>query len=332
MFSPDDTGYNTSIGPIDRSARAASRREIINEKRYKNTDMLPKIQGEMPSGKTSARQVAQLREENKRLRWELDEQHHLNYQYRQKQAQLEQKMDAIHRDNQNVIEQYEIHLREAIEECNQLHEANQELQRRYQELDQSFHETVTEEASKLVEEAAHTLVLSPEHTPPLLRDVAKTLEFQVKQTEDLHVAELLSLMRQAQRKAELLEQELASEREKIAAERQNLLVQQAKISEQAKYRYDTMQQHVRAHWTLVLTLMAATLLILVPIFQLVFISWKVPLDIAIFAPVLICIGAAFLFARAYTDKRLEEANKKLQQNPAPTPAKTTTPIPAAKKA
>ncbi len=336
MFSPDNTGYNTPNGPIDRSARAASRREIINEKRQRNTDMLPKINGEMPNSKISARQVAQLREENKRLRWELEEQHHLIYQYRQRQAQLEQTIDAVHRDNQNVIEQFEIHLREAIEERNQLHEANQELLRRYQELEHSFHETVSEEASKLVEEAAQTLVLSPEHTPPLLRDVAKTLEFQVKQTEDLHVAELLYLMRQAQHKAELLEQELANERVKIAAERQNLLVQQAKISEQAQYRYNTMQQHVRAHWTLVLTLMAAALLVLVPIFQLVFISWKVPLDIAIFAPVLICIGAAFLFARAYTDKRLQEANKKLQQNTTPTQTKTstpktTTPIPVAKK-
>lgn len=332
MFSPDNTGYNTPIGPIDRSARAANRREIINEKRQRNTDMLPKINGEMPNGKISARQAAQLREENRRLRLDLDQKHHLIYQYRQRQAQLEQEIDAIHRDNQKIIEQYEIHLREAIEERNQLHEANQELQRRYRELEHSFHENVTEEASKMVEEAAQTLVLSPEHTPPLLRGVAKTLEFQVKQTEDLHVAELLYLMRQAQLKAALLEQELANEREKMAAERQDLLSQQAKISEQAKYRFDTMQQHVRAHWTLVLTLMAAALLILVPIFQLVFVSWKVPLDIAIFAPVLICIGAAFLFARAYTNKRLQEANKKLKQNTIPTPSKTTTPIPVAKKA
>ncbi len=284
----------------------------------------------MPNGKISVRHVAQLREENKRLRWELDEKYHLIYQYRQRQAQLEQEIGTFHRDHQKIIEQYEIHLREAIEERNQLHETNQELQRRFQELEHSFHENVTEEASKMVEEAAHTLALSPEHTPPLLRDVARTLEFQVKQTEDLHVAELLSLMRQAQLKAALLEQELASEREKIAAERQDLLSQQAKISEQAKYRYDTMQKHLRARWTLVLTLMAAALLVLVPIFQLVFVAWKVPLDIAIFAPVLICIGAAFLFARAYTNKRLQEANRKLKQNT--TPAKTTTSIPAAKKA
>ncbi len=332
MFSPEDTAYNSSTGPIVRSARAASRREIINEKRNRNTDMLPKINGELPYSKTTLRQVTQLREENKRLRWELDERHHLIYQYRQRQVQLEQEIDAIHRDQQKVIEQYEIHLREAIAECNQLQEANQELERRYQQLDHSFHETVTEEASKMVEEAAHTLVLSPEYTPPLLRDVAKTLEFQVKQTEDLHVAELLTLLRQAQRKAELLEQELANEREKIAVERQNLLVQQAKISEQAKYRFDTMQRHLRARWTLILALLAAALLLLEPIFQLVFVSLKVPLNIAIFIPVLICIGAAFLFARIYTNRRLQKANKKLQQNTTPKPITTATPTPVAKKA
>jgi membrane protein implicated in regulation of membrane protease activity len=77
--------------------------------------------------------------------------------------------------------------------------------------------------------------------------------------------------------------------------------------------------------------MAAALLVLVPIFQLVFISLKVPLDLAIFAPVLISIAAAFLFARAYTNKRLQEANKKLQQHTTPTPNKTATTAPAAKK-
>jgi hypothetical protein len=332
MFSPDDNDYTISTGPIDRSARAASRREIINEKRYKHTDMLPKINGVMSNSKTSARQVAQLREENKRLRWELDEQHHLIYQYRQTQAQLEREIDNLHRIKQNEIEQYEMNLREAIEERNQLYEANQELKRSYRELDYSFHETVTEEANKIVAEAANTIVLTPEHTPPLLRDVAKTVELHVKQTEDQHVAELLSLMRQAQYKADLLEQELSNEREKIAAERQYLLVQQARISERAQYRYKAIQQHLQARWTLGMTLMAAVLLVLVPIFQLVFVSMKVPLDIAIFAPVIICIGVAFLIARAYSNNRLQEANKKLEQKTPTTTTKLPAPTPAAKKA
>ena len=313
MYSPDDTDYNTSTGPIDRSARVAYRRGIINEKRQRHTDMLPKINDELSNAKTTSRQIAQLREENKRFRWKIDEQQHLIYQYRQTQVQLEREIDNLHRSKQNEIEQYEIHLREAIEERNQLEVTNQELQRRYQELDHSFHETVSEEANKMVAEAANTIILTPEYTPPLLRDVAKTVELHIKQTEDQHVAELVSLIRQAQYKADLLEQELSNEREKIAVERQNLLDQKSRINEQAQYRYKTMQQHLQAHWTLVLTLMAAILLILVPIFQLVFIAMKVPLNIAIFIPVIICIGIAFLIARAYTNNKIQNINKKHEQ-------------------
>jgi hypothetical protein len=177
----------------------------------------------------------------------------------------------------------------------------------------------------MVSEAANTIILTPEYTPPLLRDVAKTVELHMKQTEDQHVAELLALIRQARYKAELLEQELATEREKIAAERQSLLDQQTRISEQAQYRYTTIQQHLQAHWTLLLTLMAAFLLILLPIFQLIFVAMKVPLYIAIFFPVAICIGIAFLIAREYTNKKIQEANKKLEQKKKATPTKNLTP-------
>ena len=274
------------------------------------------------NAKTTSRQIAQLREENKRFRWKIDELQHLIYQYRQTQTQLEREIENLHRSKQNEIEQYEIHLREAIEERNQLEATNQELKRSYQELDRSFHENVSEEANKMVSEAANTIILTPEHTPPLLRDVAKTVELHMKQTEDQHVAELLFLIRQAQYKADLLEQELANEREKIASERQNLLDQQASISEQAQYRYTMMQKHLQAHWTLVLTLMAAFLLILVPIFQLVFVAMKVPLFIAIIVPVIICIGIAFLIARAYTNKKVQDANKKLEQKANTKPTQT----------
>ncbi|MGZ6383894.1 MAG: hypothetical protein ACXWOL_00530, partial [Ktedonobacteraceae bacterium] len=230
-------------------------------------------------------------------------------------------------NKQNEIEQYEIHLREAIDELKQLEANYQELKRRYEYLDHSFHENVSQEANKMVEEAANTIILTPEHTPPLLRDVAKTVELHMKQTEDQHVAELLALIRQAQYKADLLELELANEREKIAEERQNLVDQQASISEQAQYRFTTMQQHLQAHWTLVLTLMAALLLILMPVFQLVFVAMKVPLYFAIFVPVVICILITFLIARAYTSKKVQEANKKLEQksNTKPTTILTSTP-------
>ena len=326
MFSPDDTDYNTSTGPIDRSARVATRREIINEKKQRQTDMLPKMNGDISNGKTAYRQIAHLREENKRIRWKLDEQQHLIYQYRQAQAQLEQEIDSLNRNKQTVIEQYEMHLREAIEERNQLELDNQELKSLYIELDRSFHENVSEEAEKIVAEAASTIVLTPEHTPPLLRDVAKTVELHIKQSEDQHVAELLSLIRQAQYKAELLEQELAIERDKIAEERQNFFDQQTRISQQAQYRYSTMQQHLQYHWTMVLTLIATLLLILVTVLQFVFVALKFPLFIAIFTPVLLCILVAFLIARAYTSKKIQEASKKLDQKTSAKSTKTLTPI------
>jgi predicted nucleic acid-binding Zn-ribbon protein len=307
MLSSDDTTY-TSTEPIERSFRASSRRELINEKRHRNTDILTHTNGE--NGKTVVRQ---LRQENRRLRWELDELQHLVYQHKQTQAQLEKEIETIHLRHQDIIEQYEINLHEMIDERNQLQEAKQVLEQRYQELYHSFHDTVEEEATKMVEEAARTLVLSPEHTPALLRDVAKTLEFQVKQTEDQHVAELLSLMRQAQHKAALLEEELANEREKIAAERQNLLALQNSISQQAQFRYDTIRKHLQARWTLVVTLMSAVLILLVPIFQLVFFSIKAPLFIALFFPALICVGLAFLVARERTNNSLQQANKQLNQ-------------------
>jgi hypothetical protein len=313
MFPSDDPDDNTSTDHIDRSARIAYRREIINEKRQRHTDMLPKINGEISNGKSPSRQIALLREENKRFRWKIDQQQHLLNQYRQTQEKLEQEIHDLKRSKQNEIEQYEIHLREAIEDLNLLEANYQELKSRYTDLDHTFHENVSQEANKMVAEAANTIILTPEHTPPLLRNVAKTVELQMKQTEDQHVAALLALIRQAQYKADLLELELNNEREKIAEERQNLLDQQASIGEKAQYRYTTMQQHLQAHWTLVLTLMAAFLLILVPIFQLIFVAMKVPLDIAIFIPVFICIFIAFLIARSYTNKKVQEANKKLEQ-------------------
>ncbi len=311
MFPSNNTDFNTSQDSIDRSTRVANRREIINEKKQRHTDRLPKMSGDSPNGRTAYRQLAQLREENKRLRWKLDEQQHLIYQYRQAQAQLEQEIDSLNLNKQTVIEQYEIHLREAIEEHNQLELENQELRRRYTELYHSFHENVSEEAEKMVAEAATTIILTPGHTPPLLRDVAKTVELHMKQTEDQHVAELLSLIRQAQYKSELLEQELAIERERIAEERQNLIDQQTRISQQAQYRYSTMEQHLKYHWTMVLTLMATFLLILVPILQFGFIALRAPLFIAILTPILLSIAIAFLLARAYTNKKIQKSSKKL---------------------
>ncbi len=175
MLSPDDT-TDTTTGPYERSARTATRREIINEKRQRQTDILPRITSESPSGgKLAARQVAHLREENKRLRWDLEDMERLLAEYKQAIKQLEWENASIRHSHQLEIEQYQDQLRDMMEEHKQMQDANSQMERRYQELYHSFHEKVEEEATSLVSEAARTLVLSPDHTPPLLHDVVKTL-------------------------------------------------------------------------------------------------------------------------------------------------------------
>ncbi len=336
MFLPDD---NTSIDPIDhtstdpiiRQPRPIGRREILHEKRQRNTDILTDINSAMPAEKNpERRQIAQLRRENKQLRWQLDELQRRIFQLKQAEVDLEEQIATIHKAHQQEIEQYESNLRELIDERNQLQRSNQEWESRFQELYHAFHDSVEEEAHKLVEEAARTLVLSPEHTPALLRDVAKTIELQTKQVEDEHVAGLLCLIRQAQHKAELLEQELADEREKIAAERQNILVQQNNIREQAELRYKTLQQHLQARWTITVAFLASSLVLVLLALQLIFLSLHIPLGISLILPVLICIGLALLFANSRAKANLRNASK----NPAPTktaakPANSASP--AAKK-
>src|SRR5215471_19837966 len=103
MFPYDDTDLNTSTGPIDRSAldrsaHVAYHREMMNEKRQRHTDMLPKLNAEFSHGKTTSRQVTQLREENRRFRLKIDELQSMIYEYRQTQTQLERELDSLQRN------------------------------------------------------------------------------------------------------------------------------------------------------------------------------------------------------------------------------------------
>src|SRR5258707_14486123 len=98
MLSSDDTDY-TSTDTLERSYRAASQREIINEKRYKNTDILPHIHDEILNEKNT---TWQLRAENKRLRRQSAALQHLIYQHNQTHDQLEKENDTIHRSHQDA--------------------------------------------------------------------------------------------------------------------------------------------------------------------------------------------------------------------------------------
>lgn len=312
MISPDNT-TDTTTGPYERQSRTVTRREIINEKRQRQTETLPGITGETPGGKMAMRQVAHLREENKRLRWDLEDLEGLLRENKYARAQLEKEIAAVRSSHQLEIEQYQDHLRDMMEERNQMQELQADLERRYQELYRSFHEKVEEEATTLVSEAARTLVLSPDHTPPLLHDVVKTLEFQVKQTEDQHVAEILRLMRQAQHKAELLEQEIASERVQIDEERQNLIKLQNSVREQAQLRYKSLNDQFRSRWFTTLAFLMTFVLLALSFLQFMLNALGFPVYILLSLPFVICIVLAYFLARSRIYTRLQVASKQSGQ-------------------
>lgn len=317
MSLHDEHGY-TSTGAIERHSRRLSRQELLNGKRHRTTDVLPTVDSDVPDGKLSLRHMTQLRDENRRLRRELEELQRRVVQHREAEAQLEKELETVHTGHQLEIEQYQSHLREMMDELNQKHQSLLDIERRYQELYHSFHESVEEEAGKLVSEAAQTLVLSPEHTPAILHDVMKTLEFQVKQTEDEHVAEIMALMRQVQHKNELLEQQLAQEQENMAQERHKIIVQQNSVREQGELREKTIETRLQARFTAVVTLLTTALLFLLATIQSVaFIYLKWPVYWALFGPIVICMVLALIFGRIGSHTRYYRPPKQQKKDNKP---------------
>lgn len=303
MLSSDETGYDTS-GSLMRASRAASRRELLRSKRARNTEMLPGVNEEDARGKTPRTQVPHLREENANLRRELEAVQAQLTLYQSSLDLLDGEIETIHRDHRQEVEQYQQHLREMMEERNQMQEVNQQWERRYQDLYHSFQDAVEEEANKMVKEAAQTLVLSPEHTPALLNDVVKTFEAQVKQTEDQRTAELLAVLRQAQYKSELLEQEVSHERNELAAERENLRLLRESITQQAQQRYQVEQARLRARYTAGLTFTAMLLLCLLVTLETIFYSFHFALALDLFVPLVACLSLTYAVAHLHTRGRL----------------------------
>lgn len=330
MLLPDER-TDISTGAIERPFRRITRQEILNEKRLRNTDMLPDVLGEPSAGKIRGRHAAQLREENRRLRKELEELQRRVQQHRAAELQLEKTTADIHKGHQQEIEQYQAHLRELMDELNQKQQAYQALEQRFQNLYHSFHEAVEEEASKMVAEASQTLVLSPEHAPAILHDVVKTLEFKVKQTEDQRIAEIMALMRQVQHKARLLEEELADERRKLDAERENLRKLQNSIRENAQMRYKAISSLLRARFVVAVTLLTTALLLALPPLQLVFLSFNWPEKLALFSPIPLCMVLAFIVARFSSRIKYRSPSKPKDQKAADKAAAVTKPIPVARK-
>ena len=297
MLTHDGNG-DISKETYERYARHLSRQVILSEKRNRTTDVLPIIPGDAPASKASARQITHLRDENRRLHFEVEELQSRVGQYMEAEAQFEQEIDTIHNAHQMEIEQYQSHLREMMDELNQKQQASQEIERRYQELYHSFQDAVEEEAGKLVTEAAQTMVLSPEHTPPILHDVVKTLEFQVKQTEDQHVAELMALMRQAQRKNDMLEQELARERENLVNERQKVYDELNRLRGQDRLRKEMIASDLRTRFAGTVTWLTSAFLLVYAISVLgLYTAFKLPIYWSVFLPIAVCAVLAFIIAR-----------------------------------
>jgi DNA repair exonuclease SbcCD ATPase subunit len=290
--------------------------------------MLPGVNEEDTHGKTPRTQATHLREENQRLRREVEELQEQLATYQSSMDLLDNEIETIHRDHRQEIEQYQQHLREMMEERNQMQEVNQHWEQRYQDLYQSFQDAVEEEAGKMVKEAAQTLVLSPEHTPALLGDVVKTLEAQMRQTEDQRTAELLAVMRQAKYKSELLEQEMAHERNELAAERDNLRQLRESMHQQAQQRYQVERTRLQARWTTALMFTSLLMLCLLVTLETVFTSFGLAPAIAIFVPLGICMVLTYLIAHFQARGRISVQKGPVKKNgsaPKSPPAKKAAP-------
>lgn len=317
MVSSEDTSHTTKIpqtlpiqntDALDRIPRMPHRRSLASERRHmilhsKQTDVLPALAETTPP-KLAGRQGAQLRDEKKRLRNELEElrgaYQRLSHDYQTLQEQFHTEVAVIHNGHQQEIQQYQTHLHELMEERNTLQQEHAQVVGRYQELYHSFQDAVAEEAHKMLSEASRTLELPAETSGELsglLHNVRKTLELEVRQEEDKHFVEVLYLKREVQRIADLLEQE----RQTVEAERQQLLVLQNTVREQAELRQQTLQTRLRTRSRLASTLTTVGILFLLVLLQVLFLAlFHVPVAglviLSLLLPIAICVGLAVALA------------------------------------
>lgn len=312
MLEPDtgmlerDTGVFERISrpPNPREAHSIRRQQLLHQKQSSTASLHGNTSESQ--GKAPGRQLALLREENQQLRREVET---LRAQGSGTPApragvsgDADAEIESIHRGYQQEIEHYQQHLAELMDERNRQQEEYHDLERRYQDLYYNFLASVEEEAHRMVTEAARTVTLSPVggETHPLLQDVVQTLQTHAQQLENEHVARTLYIMREAQRKAVKLEEELQRERQQLLQERQNLLAQQQSMREQARLRYQAMQTRLQARWLLRLVAAAGGLLVLLLVVQLLGLSllhvpMSRPLLLSVIAPVFLCPIVAYLF-------------------------------------
>jgi hypothetical protein len=318
MLSPDDITQTT--GPLEQSPPGIDRQSTFGEQRQQKqtTDVLSALNdttAEAADARSPHRQVMRLRQENRRLHLELEalrqesrrlhpelevlrsEKEQLVAQLNALQTEFDENVATIHSGHLQETEHYDHHLRELMEEYNGLQVAHLELEQRYQELSRSLHMVGEEEARKQVAEAVHALERSPEHVPPLLTDVMKTLELRVRQEEDQYLLEILSLKSEVKRLAERLEQE----RLQLDAERRQLATMRQTAHEQSKLRQKMLETRLNARWTASFTFVTTLVLCLLVALQFLFLGlFRTPTSaltsLSLIAPIVLCIIVAVCLA------------------------------------
>jgi hypothetical protein len=302
MASPEE--LNAGGGQPGTRPVSSSDQDQSMVKRHFPRPVRPAVDA-LQSSRSLLRQLIQAREEIKHLQTELAEQQaelaRVVAEYSAQQSHFDQEVQQIKQEHQSQIEQYQSYLRDMLDENRQLQAARRQAEERYQELQQSYQNAVEEEAHKMIAEVANTIILRPDHLPSIFNDVKKTIELQLRQEEDQQAAATLYLIRDAQRRAHQLEEELAREREQIANERQSLLAMQNSIREQAELRYKTLAARLHGRWALALTLSALTLLVPLPLLQsLFFFVFHLSPVVSFYVPVAICLLFIGIFARFRT--------------------------------
>lgn len=293
-------------GALEQLPRILNRKNLVSERRQsilqqKLTDTLPHLAPDTPNAKVAWRQVVQLREENRRLRFELEnvqtELQRLVADYKALQSEFEREVSIIHNGHQQEIEHYQSQLHVLMEERQHLQDAQSQLEQRYQELYHSFQEAVEEEAHKMVSEATKTLTLSPDTRPALLQEMMETVETHVRRAEDKHLVEALYLKREVERMAKLVQQKY----DELDQELQNLLMMQHTAREQAKMRMKVLQAHLRARWTVksVFTILSVLALLVVLQFLclgLFHVQIASNLSLSLITPIVVCVILSLVLA------------------------------------
>jgi hypothetical protein len=303
MFSSEEISQTTEA--LEKLPRTFDRRSALNERRQhilqqKQTDALPSLGAESPSAKWIWRQMVQLREENRRLRASSEllrtEMQQIYNEENTAQSGLESDLAIVHRGHQQEIAYYQTHLLELMEERNRLQDEYTAFVQTHQDVLQRFDAVVREETQKRLQELAETPISSDE-TPIPLQTFVKTAEAKAKSNGERFLAEALHLKREVERVVETL----TEEQHRLAEERQQIVVLQHSVSEQAILRQKTLDERLRLRWQAVSVLTSVGLLALLIVLQFVFlalfhVSLKTPVTIAILAPIVVCTIVALMAA------------------------------------